>query len=367
MVVLLSSAVFLTACYTENSDPMKENISSFDNKIESIDKTIASPRDVVTVKGKDLDKVYKIMLGTNLSIIKFTVKSSTELEFTIPTSAPLGDVIVINFFFEGNGLAQRHIEIMSPPVILGFSPVAAKGGESLRLMGAELYKASKVYVGDEEVEFELINDKNINIKTLPTITDGVKLKVIDETGATIESENGIKRGTELLVTDFDSNDGYYTSMSPNGNLPKDAAEEVPGEPPYNKYYTFTFVDKATSWGGNLDLNFEGIPASYDDNTKVWLYIDLKLSDNLTENKKTRIMVEGPAGVYGDDYQVTTEWQTFKLKLSEAYTGYGNGEEQGAAPIMSLLKGAKVQPPAQASEGNFGKVLFVDNIRFVVEE
>ncbi|NMA73247.1 MAG: hypothetical protein GX963_03615 [Bacteroidales bacterium] len=370
MVVLISVALLVTSCYTDNSDPMKEHISKVSERIQSLDKTIASPGDVITVKGKELDKVFKIMLGTNLTIIEFNTKSSTELEFVIPNSAPLGDVIIINFFFEGNGLAQRYIELMSPPVVAGFSPIAALGGESFRIMGIELYKAVEVYIGDEKVEFSLIDDKNIAVESLPNITDGAKIKIIDELGLELISENGIKRGTEILVTDFDSQDGYFGEMSPNGNLNRGNANELKGEQPYNNYYSFGITDEGTSWGGNVDFFLDKdnkIDAKYDDNTKVWLYIDLKLSDLLNEGTKTRIMVEGQTAVYGDDYDITTEWVTYKLLLSEAYTGYGNGSEQGAAPIMAEIKGVKVQPDVTEEHDNFGKVLYVDNIKFIVEE
>lgn len=364
IVVLLSLAVIMSACM-DNSDPMEESISMLNENIQELDKTIASPGDIVTVTGKNLDKVFKIMLGDNVSIVPFEAKSSTTLEFTIPTSAPLGDVVVINFFFQKQGLAQRYIEIMSPPVVLGFSPIASLGNEPCKVMGAELYKAVDVYVGDVKVDFELIDDKNFIIQNLPTITDGDLIKIIDETGAEHLSQAGFVRATEILVVDFDSESDYYTSMSPNGNMT--TATEVSGLPPYNKHYSFEFKDENTSWGGNLDLYFENISSEYDDNSKVWLYIDLKLSDNLKDNKKTRLMVEGPANVYGEDFLVTTEWQTFKVKLSDLYTGYGNGDEVGAAPIMANLKGVKIQPPLQAAESNFGKLLFVDNVRFIVEE
>lgn len=359
--VLLGIVVIFASCTEDNSDPMAENIADYNSYVTALDKVIASPGDEVVVTGSNLDKVFKIMLNDNVALVPFQA-TSTSLTFTIPSGAPLGDVVIVNFFFSGKGLAQRSLEIMSPPRIVGFSPIASVGGEELRVMGVELYKATQVFVGATEVEFELIDDKNIIIHTLPTITDGDLVRMVDASGAEIESPSGIIRGTELLITDFDSDAGYFTSLSSNGNMDGDR-EEV-GELPYGIYYTFDFVDNNTSWGGNLDFYFDGaqIPESYNDNTKVYLYMDIKVSDAISG----RIMVEGP-NVYGDDFQFNTEWTTHKFKLSDLYTGYGNGAEQGAAPIMSGLKGVKVQPPAGADSGNFGKTISVDNIKFVVVE
>lgn len=359
MAVIFGFVILFASC-VDNSDPMAESINDVNANIAALDKTIASPGDKVTVTGSNLDEVFKIMLNDNVSLVEFKATSSSTLEFTIPTSAPLGDVVIVNFFFAKRGLAQRFIEIMSPPVILGFSPVAAKGGEPCTIIGGELYKASKVFIGDTEVSFELIDDKHLAIAELPTIVDGDKIKILDESGAETFSVNGFVRGEEILITDFD-NSPYYTGLSSNGNLDKDKEEK--GNPPYSTFWTFTITDNNTSWGGNLDLYFAGVPASYNDNSKVWLYIDLKGSDPLP----TRIMVEGPSGVYGDDFTLNTDWTTYKLKLDELYTGYGNGDEVGAAPIMANLKGVKVQPPASKNNNNFGKTISVDNIKFIVVE
>jgi hypothetical protein len=358
IAVVFGFVAFFAAC-TENSDPMAENILDVNASVTAFDKTIASPGDQVTVTGANLDKVYKIMLNDNVAVVPFQA-TANSLIFTIPTSAPLGDVVIVNFLFSGKGLAQRNIEIMSPPTILGFAPVAALGGEMLTVFGAELYKASKVFVGDTEVEFVLIDDKQIDIKALPSIVDGVKLKIVDESGGETFSDAGIIRGTEILITDFD-NSPFFTSLSSNGNLDGDVMET--GDVPYKSFYTFTITNNNTSWGGNLDFYFTGISDQINDNSKVYLYIDIKVSDELDG----RIMVEGPAAVYGDNASFKTTWTTHKLKLSELYTGYGNGDEVGATPIMANLKGVKIQPPAQASSGNFGKTISVDNIKFIVLE
>ena len=128
VAVVLGFMMLVSACTEDNSDPMAENIKDVNANITAMDKTIVSPEGQVTVTGSNLDQVFRILLGDNVSEIPFEATSST-LTFTIPSSAPLGDMVVVNFFFSGKGLAQRTIEIMSPPTILGISPLAATGGE----------------------------------------------------------------------------------------------------------------------------------------------------------------------------------------------------------------------------------------------
>jgi hypothetical protein len=360
IAVLLGFVALLASCTEDNSNPMEENIKDVSNYITAVDKEIASPGDEVTITGTNLDKVYKIMLNDNLTVIEFEA-TETSLTFIVPSSAPLGDVVIINIFFEGKGLARYPIEIISPPVISGFSPIAATGGEECHVYGTELYKAVEVYVGDTEVSFTLIDDKHFVIDQLPEIENGDQIKVVDAAGSETISDWEFVRGTEILITDFDSESDYYTELSSNGNLDGDTEEK--GPLPYGTFYTFVFTDNGTSWGGNLDFYFEGVPANYPDNSKVWLYIDIKMSDPV----RGRIMVQDPANVYGDDRDFTTEWTTFKLRLDQLYTGYGNGDEVGACPTVDKLTAVKVQPPASADANNFGKTISVDNIRFVVEE
>ncbi len=363
VAVVLGFLMLLSACTEENSDPMAENINDVNANITEMDKTIASPGDQVTVTGSNMDQVFRILLGDNVSEIPFEATASS-LTFTIPSSAPLGDMIVVNFFFSGKGLAQRTIEIMSPPTIRGISPVAATGGEECSVYGAELYKADQVFVGGEEVSFTLVDDKHLVINELPAIENGDVVTIVDQTGAEIVSDIEFVKGTEILMTDFD-NSPYMDmeeGISSNGNMDGDTREVA--DVPYGPFYTFSITDNGTSWGGNVDFYVDGsLPSGYTDNSKVYLYIDIKVSDPING----RIMVQGPANVYGDNFDFTPEWQTFKLRLSDLYTGYGNGDEVGATPTIDALTAVKIQPPAGADSGNFGKTLSVDNIKFIVEE
>jgi len=363
VAVVLGFMMLVSACTEDNSDPMAENIKDVNANITAMDKTIVSPEGQVTVTGSNLDQVFRILLGDNVSEIPFEATSST-LTFTIPSSAPLGDMVVVNFFFSGKGLAQRTIEIMSPPTILGISPLAATGGEECHVYGAELYKSDQVFVGGTEVTWTLVDDKHLVINELPAVENGDVVSIVDESGTEIVSDIEFVRGTEVLMTDFE-NSPYLNledGISSNGNLDGDTREVE--DVPYGPYYKFIFTDNGTSWGGNIDFYVDGsLPSGYTDNSKVYLYIDIKVSDAMSG----RIMVQGPANVYGDNFDFTPEWQTFKLRLSDLYTGYGNGSEVGATPTIDALTGVKVQPPAGADSGNFGKTISVDNIKFIVEE
>ncbi|VBB48396.1 hypothetical protein TRIP_D440414 [uncultured Paludibacter sp.] len=351
---LIFSILIFSGC--EDYNPMKNGIVDFNGKITGIDKTIAQPGDTVTLTGTELDKVYKIMLSDKTVPVTF-MSTATELKFVVPANAPLGDVIVINIFFSGKGLAQKTIELISPPVILALSPVAAQGGTPLKILGSELYKAKKVKIGGVEASFTIVDDKQLTT-TVPDGFTGGYVEIITATGAVVTSPSALIYGTEILITDFDNSSNYYSSLSSNGNM--DGDKEESEAMPRGKYWTFTITDNNTSWGGNVDFYLKNLPTGFD-NSKISLSLDMKLSAPLNVN----VMVQGPANVYGKTSSYNAGWQTITLPFSEMGTGYGSGDPIGNVEPFNTLTAVKIQPPAGASDGNFGKTVSIDNIKFII--
>jgi len=348
--------LFILSC-DDDDDYMKSDIKDMNYKIQSVDKEIAQPGDVVTFTGTGLDQVYKIMLNTDNVPVAYDA-TATELKMTVPALSPLGDVITVNLFFSGKGFAQRAIQIISPPVILAFVPSAGQPGDVVTLYGRELYLAQHVFVGSDEVTptMQVIDDRTLSI-VIPEGSTGGTIKIVTATGGESLSANPLVHGTEILLTDFDGHTSYYTGLSSNGNLDQD--KEETGEFPRNKFYTFSIVDNASSWGGNVDFYFSGQPDYPNDN--ISLSVDVKVSKNMNVN----IMVEGPGNVYGLTQPVTTQWQTIVIPFSEMGTGYGGSEPFGEVAAFNTLKGVKIQPPASASSGNFGESISIDNIKFII--
>ncbi|MDX9847323.1 MAG: IPT/TIG domain-containing protein [Tenuifilaceae bacterium] len=357
LILLLGALPLVFAGCEEQDTYMEPGVVDMNDRITSVDKEIAQPGDIVTFTGTNLDKVYKIMLNTDNVPVSFQA-TATELKMTVPGTSPLGDVITINILFSGKGLAQRVIKIISPPVIQEFSPSAAQPGSVITLYGRELYLAQKIYVGDlEAASIEIIDDRIIRFP-MPAGSTGGAIKVVTATGGESFGPRDLALGTEILVNNFDATSSYYSSISANGNLKN--PEYLTGDFPRNKFVMLTITDAGTGWGGNVDFFLQNLPVA--DNSKISLSVDVKVSKAMNVN----IMVQGPANVYGKTLGMTTEWQTIVLPFSEMGTGYGGGEPIGAVEAFNTLTAVKLQPPAQAANGNFGETISIDNIKFIIE-
>jgi hypothetical protein len=356
MLVSLLMLSVLSGCKKEAEVP-GIGVVDMNSKITEFDKLIAQPGDTITFKGSNLDQVYKIMLNEENVVVKYRA-TATELKMAVPASAPLGSAITINILFSGKGLAQRMVTIQSPPVILELSPAAAHAGDVLTVLGKELYKSTQVFIGNVDVtaSFRLIDDKQFTV-TVPTAFAGGSVKIVTATGGETLSPNNLVLGTEILINNFDGKANFFGSISSNGNLDLDTEET--GDFPRSKFYTFTFKDNATSWGGNVDFFTTGLPAHAMAITT--LSIDIKVSKAMNVS----VMVQNPTNVYGLTKSLVVGWQTIVIPFPDMGEGYGNGAPFGNVGPLNAITAVKIQPPAGASSGNFGETISMDNIKFII--
>ncbi|MDY0254516.1 MAG: SDR family NAD(P)-dependent oxidoreductase [Tenuifilaceae bacterium] len=160
LILLLAALPILFVGCEEQDTYMEPGVVDMNDRITSIDKDIAQPGDIVTLTGTNLDKVYMIMLNTENVPVSFEA-TATELKMVVPGTSPLGDVITINIFFSGKGLAQRvksflpHFLKRPEAHILN---VASMGG-FLPVPGQSIYGAAKsaVKLFTEALYAELMN------------------------------------------------------------------------------------------------------------------------------------------------------------------------------------------------------------------
>lgn len=356
LILPLFALMTLASC-EDGSDAYTSGITDKNSAILTIDKAIAAPGDEVTITGTNLDQVYKVVLNNESSIhIPFTATAS-ELKMKLPGNSPLGDVITINLLFSGKGLAQYAFSIQAPPTIMKVTPAAATlAGTKIKVLGIELYKAEKVYIGNVEVPFTLIDDKTI-LTSIPDGFAGGAVKLISASGSESLSD-AIALGEEIMVNDFDGTTQYYKGTSNNGNI--DAKVEMKGDFVRGTYLDLPLVNKASSWGGNFDISLQDHGATAYDNSKISLAIDMKASKAMNVS----IMVEGLVNVYGKTMEITTDWQTIIIPFTSMGSGYGNNGPD-AVEAFNVLKGIKIQPPATSAANNFGEVVSIDNVRFIV--
>lgn len=363
-LILVSFLVsFLVTGCTEKETYMEPGVIDMNNRITSVDKPVTQPGDIVTVTGTGLDEVYKILLNTDNVPVAFTA-TATELKMTVPATSPLGDVITVSFLFSGKGLAQLPLKIISPPVIFAMAPEAAHTGDLITVYGKELYLAEIVKINDVDVTstLEINSDKIITVQAPAGFTGG-NLTITTASGGITTSPYALTLGTEIMINNYDGNHHYDNGISSNGNLDNDVLET--GEFPRDKYWTFTFKDNATSWGGNIDFYNTAMPATYTDLTKIRMVVDIKLTKAMSVN----VMIARGSDVWGKTLPLVLGWNTVVLPFSDMGSGYGSTPSTDPAfmplPLFSAISGVKIQPPASASNANFGEKISVDNIKFII--
>lgn len=354
LAVPLMMIFALTAC--DDDDAVTVGTVDFNNYIESVDKTVAEPGDVITITGRNLDAVYKIMLNNENVPVVYTA-TFNKLEITVPSNAPLGDVITINLFFSGKGVAQRAIKIQSPPVIMAFTPSAALPGTQIRLMGREMHLATQVYLGEQQVSFTIVDDRMLTFN-MPVGSTGGEIKIISATGGESFGPTELVLGQEIMIQNFDGIENYYSGRSNNGNI--DVPVTVAGDFIRGNFLRLPIIDKSTSWGGNFDIYMSTLPALNYEN--VSFAIDIRSSKNMNIS----LMVQNQVNVYGKTVAVTGDWQTIVIPVKEMLEGYGNNGP-GFSHAFNSITTIKIQPPAGASAGNFGESVSIDNVKFIVTQ
>ncbi|HSV76954.1 MAG TPA: IPT/TIG domain-containing protein [Bacteroidales bacterium] len=342
---------------------MEPGIIDMNHRIKTMDRQIAQPGQIVTFTGTNLHEVFHIMLNTENVPITFTA-TRDSLRVLIPEGSPLGDVITMNIFFTGKGLAQRAINLVSPPVILRVSPEAARPGSLITLMGRALHLTTRVFVGTQEVTtFTRVSDQILRF-VLPTGSTGGIIALHTATGSISESPASLILGREILIHDFDGTSTFFNNWSPNGNVQNPTI--VSGIFPNNNFLSLEIADRATGWGGNMDFNTRNFPTDIttpEKNRQIILALDLRVSRAMNVN----IMVFDGGNVWGLTRPMTADWQTIRMPFADMGTGYGGGAPFGEVPLFALLDGIKIQPPAQTANANFGQLVFFDNIRFIIPD
>ena len=361
ILVSFLTGMLLTAC-SEKETYMDAGVIDMNDRIASVDKQVTQPGDVITITGTGLDEVYKILLNTDNVPVPFTA-TSTQLQMTIPATSPLGDVITVSLLFSGKGLAQIPLRIISPPVIFAIVPEAAHAGDVISLYGKELHLSQVVKINDVDVTSTMVieSDKILTVVAPEGFTGGA-VTITTESGGVSTGPYPMIMGTEIMINDFDGNTHYAAAsfMSSNGNLDNDTEET--GDFPRSKYWTFTIKDNNTSWGGNLDLYTTGMPDTFTDLTRIRLCVDIQLTKAMNVN----VMIARGSDVWGKTISLAQGWNSVILPFNDMGSGYGGTyPPEMPLPLFKDISGVKIQPPAQASSGNFGEKISVDNIKFII--
>ena len=295
------STVFITSCGEEDSEPLIPVITGFSP-------ASGEPGDNVTISGTDLADATRVSIGTEEAII--VSNTASQIVATVPEDANTGKITVVTA--GGTAVSQNDFEVIriGAPMITSVSRVSAQSGENITISGTEMATVSEVLIGgtaativgtptDDAVEIT-VGDSPLGLSTITvtneggsttTSTDAIKFYVIEVFTAfndTFDGQDtqfssggdaeinawGVNNDLQLVPSDYspaylpspidglfyhiegtsDTNDsGSYTgqighSQQDPGSL---ASFFTPQSDVENYYY-------------NIQVNWDGIPADYDD-------------------------------------------------------------------------------------------------------
>ena len=217
----------------------------------------------LTISGTDLDLVNSVQVpcsDTSHEWVGFELNNKGALVFTVPADATGANIIL----HKANGTTVEVAYTLVAPVISAVAPLPVPAGENFTITGTDLDLVTAVKIGDQELEFDVVSDKELSVKTAPA-TLGGKLVLITASGAEIAYDTDIT---------FD-----YGSVTQVTSLTEKAA---PGE-------TITMTGSG----------FNAIEAIYIGGVKVTSY------SKREDTEMVFLMPEVPAGVYTLEFLLTT--------------------------------------------------------------
>ena len=150
------------------------------------------------ITGKDLDLVTGADLaGTALDI----VYADDKIAFTIPAAAVDGAVTLT--LANGKTVATEAVELVKP-VIKEVTPAELYAGdENITVKGEDLDLVAAVTLGGREAEFNVIDDKTIEVVTTLTSVSG-KIAFTLANGVAVESEQEVKINyhSKVIITEM---------------------------------------------------------------------------------------------------------------------------------------------------------------------
>jgi hypothetical protein len=156
--------------------------------ISSLSPASSSVGSSVVVTGTDLTGAIRVLVA-NVLVTNFTVNSSTQLTFVVPTGATSGPVRVVT----PTGTAISATSLVVPaPVLTTLSPSAGPLGSSVAIAGSSLRDANQVTFNGAVAPGFVVN------------TDGTLLTVTVPAGATtgpvlVITPNGVSNGLTFTV------------------------------------------------------------------------------------------------------------------------------------------------------------------------
>lgn len=296
------STIMISSCGEEGDpEPLIPVITGFSP-------TSVEPGDDVTISGEDLANATSVQIGTEEATI--VSNTATQIVATVPEEANTGKITVVTA--GGTAVSQNDLEVIrvGAPVISSVSRISAQSGENVTINGTEMATVSEVLIGgtaativgtptDNAVEVT-VGDSPLGLSTITvtseggsttTSTDAVEFYVIEIFEAfndTFDGEDtqfssggdaeinawGLNNDLETIPADYTPTmvpnpvDGMFYHIEGVSDL--DDSGTYTGQIGHSQQDPGTFADFFTpqsdveNYYYNIQVNWSGIPADYDD-------------------------------------------------------------------------------------------------------
>jgi len=295
------STIMISSCGEEETEILIPVITGFSP-------ISAEPGEDVTIAGTDLANATSVLFGTENAVI--VSNTATQITATVPQNANTGKITVVTA--GGTAVSQNDFEVIrvGAPLVNSVSRISALVGENVTISGTEMATVSSVQIGgvdativgtptDDAVEVT-VGDSPLGLSTITvtneggsttTTTDAVEFYVIEIFEAFNDTFDGedtqFSSGGDAeinawgLNNDFETVPADYTpAMVPNpvdgmfyhieGVSDLDDSGTYTGQIGHSQQDPGTFADFFTpqsdieNYYYNIQVNWSGIPADYDD-------------------------------------------------------------------------------------------------------
>jgi len=371
---------WLNSCVKQDFDPGNPPVLS------SVEPYEVYHGDTVILRGGNLKSVVKVLLGNrklDTTCFKYWNNKENEIIVIVPADADTGIVYVEVVNIAGYSRMPIHVKKRIIPRIVSVTPTTGMPGDTIHILGLDLYGVNKVIIGDKEANYVYINQNRIKAIIPSGITGGKgKVTILTNYGNPISDEE-ITIARFILITNHDGEGIQGISWSRYGDVLQEDVDTLKAAPPINNYVklsTRTTGDLVNYGGIQLRANAENIPTRLGltkvkgEGNKVELKIKLKAD----RPSQVQVLVAyGPNGTtdnYHADVTVSTKWTEYTFVLSDMHVGYGDDPQTEQTLINpSLLEWVKVAPQSGRYYSETGYFLddpitvYVDDVYFVEYE
>lgn len=312
----------LTINCTNEDDAITYSLTDVSSRVTGFGTEKAGTGAPLVVNGTGLDKVVRIVVGTqSVAARAFTSVSESSITFNVPSNAVTGDDQRILFVFPGSERATKTIEVISFQSVSDFVPRAASVGDSVTIIGGNLDVVTEVKLGSAAAGFDVKSPSALRFKVPEGFTSDLPITLVSEAGASntatsLVSCTGDPTSADCaegltLNNSFELGSGDdFTNWSKFNGGTFMTATTVPSEV-YRGNRAVKVVKNGTLGDGQWRLQLASDLILVEPGASYTVYVWAK---GLTAGGSMRVSTN-PDAKYTADQAITTQWQRLAFTFS----------------------------------------------------